>query len=58
MDATADLFTGIAAASRTDEAARFDSLPPFLKVSQTKWTDEAATSRDALTAGLISGQAV
>jgi hypothetical protein len=58
MDATADLITGIAAASRTDEAARFDSLPPFLKVFQLKWTDEAATSRDALTAWLISGQAV
>jgi hypothetical protein len=65
MDATADLMTGIAAASQTDEAARFDSLPPFLQafqsgwqLSQTQWTDEAATSRDALTAGLISGQAV
>jgi hypothetical protein len=58
MDATVDLFTGIPAASRTDEAARFDSLPPFLKVFQLKWTDEAATSRDALTPWLISGQAV
>jgi hypothetical protein len=58
MDATADLFTGISAAFRTDEAARFDSLPPILQVSQTKWTDEAATSRDALTARLISGQTV
>lgn len=55
MGATADLFTGIPAASRTDEAARFDSLPPFLQVSQ-KWTDKAVRLRIAQVARLISGQ--